>query len=32
MRVLGAVLGWILVALQPTKDYTASKYSFADFE
>lgn len=23
MRVLGAVLGWILVALQPTKDYTA---------
>ncbi|XP_032241891.1 transmembrane protein 237 [Nematostella vectensis] len=23
MRVLGAALGWVLVALQPTKDYTA---------
>ncbi|XP_031558406.1 transmembrane protein 237A-like [Actinia tenebrosa] len=23
MRVLGAIMGWILVALQPTKDYTA---------
>lgn len=23
MRVLGAVLGWVLVAVQPTKDYTA---------
>lgn len=26
MRVLGAVMGWILVAVQPTKDYTARKY------
>jgi len=25
MRVLGAVLGWVLVAVQPTKDYTARK-------
>ncbi|XP_020630126.1 transmembrane protein 237A-like isoform X1 [Orbicella faveolata] len=23
MRVLGAVLGWVLVSVQPTKDYTA---------
>jgi hypothetical protein len=28
MRVLGAVLGWVLVAVQPTKDYTARKNSF----
>ena len=25
MRVLGAVLGWVLVSVQPTKDYTARK-------
>ena len=25
MRALGAVLGWVLVAAQPTKDYTARK-------
>ena len=25
MRGLGAFLGWVLVALQPTKDYTARK-------
>lgn len=28
MRVLGAVLGWVLVSVQPTKDYTARKWTF----
>ena len=31
MRVLGAVLGWVLVSVQPTKDYTARKQSFTQF-
>ena len=30
MRVLGAVLGWVLVAVQPTKDYTAREYTGPD--
>lgn len=26
MRVLGSVLGWILLAIQPSKDYMAGKF------